>query len=178
MEKQEQLNNLESRQLELQARIRRSDRAALDYVKTLPGFREAYPEFAADFDEAASEEAATQEAATELRADWAFHIGEWVNAGDEIVYNGRIYVVLQAHALQADWVPDQVPALYRLKGDAPSGDDDQPVNEWPDWVQPTGAHDAYNQGDKVTYNGHHYISLINANTWSPEAYPAGWQLAD
>lgn len=48
--------------------------------------------------------------------------------------------------------------------------------EWPAWVQPTGAHDAYNTGDKVTYNGQHYVSKIDGNVWSPEAYPAGWEV--
>ena len=47
--------------------------------------------------------------------------------------------------------------------------------EWPAWVQPTGAHDCYNTGDKVTYNGQHYVSKIDGNVWSPEAYPQGWE---
>ena len=50
--------------------------------------------------------------------------------------------------------------------------------EWPAWVQPTGAHDCYNTGDKVTYNGQHYVSKINGNVWSPDAYPAGWQVQE
>ena len=45
----------------------------------------------------------------------------------------------------------------------------------PEFVQPTGAHDAYNKGDKVRYNGKVYKSLIDGNTYSPDAYPAGWQ---
>lgn len=49
-------------------------------------------------------------------------------------------------------------------------------NEWPDWIQPTGAGDAYNIGDKVTFETNHYICLINANVWSPTTYPAGWQI--
>ena len=51
-----------------------------------------------------------------------------------------------------------------------------PPNEYPEWAQPTGAHDAYNIGDKVTFEGKRYTSKINGNTWSPTAYPAGWQL--
>lgn len=50
--------------------------------------------------------------------------------------------------------------------------------EWPAWVQPTGAHDAYQAGDKVTYNGKHYTCLSDGNVWSPDAYPAGWQLVE
>ena len=46
----------------------------------------------------------------------------------------------------------------------------------PEWVQPIGATDAYNTGDIVMYNGQKYKSLIDANVWSPDAYPAGWEL--
>lgn len=46
---------------------------------------------------------------------------------------------------------------------------------YPEWVQPTGAHDAYNIGDRVMYKGDAWESTINANVWSPEVYPAGWK---
>lgn len=46
----------------------------------------------------------------------------------------------------------------------------------PEWIQPTGGHDAYNTGDRVTFEGAEYVSKIDANTWSPTAYPAGWEL--
>ena len=45
----------------------------------------------------------------------------------------------------------------------------------PEWVQPTGAHDAYQTGDTVTFEGAEYVSLIDGNTWSPTAYPQGWE---
>lgn len=51
-----------------------------------------------------------------------------------------------------------------------------PPNEYPAWKQPTGGHDAYKIGDKVTFEGKRYTSKINGNVWSPTAYPAGWQL--
>ena len=41
--------------------------------------------------------------------------------------------------------------------------------------QVTGAHDAYKKGDKVKFEGKIYESLIDANTYSPSAYPAGWK---
>lgn len=50
--------------------------------------------------------------------------------------------------------------------------------EWPAWVQPSGAHDAYGIGDKVTFNGKHYTSKIDGNVWSPDAYPAGWETVE
>lgn len=49
--------------------------------------------------------------------------------------------------------------------------------EWPEYVQPTGAHDAYNTGDKITYNGQHYICKMEGCVWNPTDYPAGWELA-
>ena len=48
--------------------------------------------------------------------------------------------------------------------------------EYPAFVQPTGAHDAYSMGDKMTYNGKHYVSIYDgANVLTPDAYPAGWE---
>ena len=47
--------------------------------------------------------------------------------------------------------------------------------EYSEWVQPTGAHDANNTGDKVIFEGHLWESLIDANVWSPTVYPAGWR---
>ena len=43
-----------------------------------------------------------------------------------------------------------------------------------EFVQPTGAHDAYNLGDRVTFSGRVYESIINGNVWSPDVYPDGW----
>jgi uncharacterized small protein (DUF1192 family) len=45
---------------------------------------------------------------------------------------------------------------------------------YPDFLQPTGSHDAYNSGDRVMFQGAPYESTINGNVWSPSAYPAGW----
>ena len=42
------------------------------------------------------------------------------------------------------------------------------------YVQPTGSHDAYPLGAIVSFNGKQYKSLINANVWTPTAYPGGW----
>lgn len=50
--------------------------------------------------------------------------------------------------------------------------------EYPLYVQPTGAHDAYNTGDKVTYNGKHYTCLSGACVWNPDVYPDYWELTE
>lgn len=89
---------------------------------------------------------------------------------DRIRYNEKLYKVVQAHTSQSNWTPDLTPALYTEVA---------PVGTIPVWHQPTGAQDAYNTGDKVHYpdeEGPVYISLIDNNVWSPETYPAGWQL--
>ena len=44
-----------------------------------------------------------------------------------------------------------------------------------EWVQPTGAHDAYSLGDRVRFAGKNYESLRDGNVWTPAAYPAGWK---
>lgn len=62
----------------------------------------------------------------------------------------------------------------RNRVDALGGGSEKSGDEYPEFVQPTGAHDAYGIGAKVTYNGKHYRSLIDNNVWSPDAYPAGW----
>ena len=54
-------------------------------------------------------------------------------------------------------------------------DDEEEVEEYPPFVKPEGAHDCYNEGDKITYNEKKYICKINGCVWSPDEYPAGWQ---
>lgn len=99
----------------------------------------------------------------ELFPAWASGVAYAVD--ERIQYGGTLYRVVQAHTSQADWVPDKTPALFVVVS----------LDEWPEFVQPTGAHDAYKKGDKVTFEGKHYISLIDANVYSPTAYPAGWK---
>lgn len=52
------------------------------------------------------------------------------------------------------------------------------TEEYPPYVQPTGAHDAYNTGDKVTYNGQRYTCQMDGCVWDPDTYPAAWQLVE
>lgn len=54
----------------------------------------------------------------------------------------------------------------------------EPVEEYPEYVQPTGAHDAYHIGDKITYNGKHYECIFDNCVWTPDAYPQGWELVE
>lgn len=94
-------------------------------------------------------------------------IGSEYLVGDLVAYAGVLYQCVQVHTSQTDWTPNVVPALFTSK---------TPAGVIPDWVQPTGAHDAYNIGDQVLFNGAVYESIIDANVWSPTVYPQGWQL--
>jgi hypothetical protein len=80
---------------------------------------------------------------------------------------GQLYRCAQAHTAQAGWTPGEIPALWTKIGD--------PAEEWPEWSQPIGAHDAYQAGDKATYNGKRWISTEIGNVWAPGVY--GWDLA-
>ena len=86
----------------------------------------------------------------------------------KVRYNDIVYKVLQDHTSQSDWTPDVAVSLYVKVHQQ------DPQDEWPEWVQPTGSQDAYMTGDKVTFEGEHYISLIDNNVWSPKDYPQGW----
>lgn len=88
--------------------------------------------------------------------------------GENAVGDAQLYQVLQAHTSAAEWTPDAATSLYKAIGVSESG--------YPEWVQPLGASDAYNTGDIVSYNSTLYESIIDGNTWSPEAYPAGWKV--
>lgn len=81
---------------------------------------------------------------------------------DRIRYNEKLYKCVQAHTSQADWMPSAVPALWTMIS----------LEEWPEWVHPTGAQDAYTKDAKVAHNDKHWTSTVEANVWEPGVY--GW----
>lgn len=97
----------------------------------------------------------------ELFPEW--ESGKEYAVGDRYRYKMVLYRCVQAHTSQDDWTPDVTPALWVVVS----------LDEWPEWVQPTGAHDAYNTDDKVSHNGKHWISTVDANIWEPGVY--GWR---
>ncbi len=100
------------------------------------------------------------ETVTEIFPSWQTNTQYVV--GDRRKYNELLYKCVQAHTSQDDWTPPAVPALWVRTS----------TEEWPEWIQPTGAHDAYNIDDKVSHNGKHWICTINANVYEPGVY--GW----
>lgn len=106
------------------------------------------------------EQAAT---AAELYQPWSGDGVEYA-VGDRRRYEGELYRCLTAHTSQAAWTPTDAPSLWvRI---------DDPAIEWPEWRQPTGATDAYPMGAKVSHNGKHWVSNVDANVWEPGVY--GW----
>lgn len=104
----------------------------------------------------------------ELFPAWAANTS--YELGVRIRYDGKLYRCEQAHTSQAGWEPPNVPALWTEVAKP---------GEIPVWRQPTGAQDAYNKGDKVHYpnaDSPVYVSTIDNNVWSPDAYPQGWEV--
>lgn len=92
---------------------------------------------------------------------------------DVVQHADHLWRCEQAHTSQESWTPDAAPSLWSQIDIAGDGVDV--------WTQPTGAHNAYNVGDRVHYptaSDPIYVSLIDGNTWAPDAYPQGWQLED
>lgn len=109
------------------------------------------------------------------------------SAGDIVNYNGTLY---QSTINGNVWSPDVYPAGWTVYEAATEPEEPEPEPEpkpdpdpeepttYPEWVQPTGAHDAYNTGDIVNYNGTLYKSVIDGNVWAPDAYPQGWEVVE
>lgn len=89
----------------------------------------------------------------------------WNGDGQEYVVDERVsddgilYKVLQNHTSQPSWKPKDSPSLFVRV--------DDPSIEWPEWIQPVGSTDAYAKGAKVSHNGKHWISDVDANVWEP-----------
>lgn len=97
------------------------------------------------------------------------NVGEWCEIYKCYKYGDKIAECYQSHN-RMHFALEDTPALW--------GVHEQYV-DYPIWKQPTGAHDAYQKGDRVHFpiaDSPVYESKINANVWSPTAYPAGWLL--
>lgn len=101
------------------------------------------------------------------KADVNYKTGDFITYEFNGVGDPQLYKVVQDHTSQGDWTPDITPSLYVAIGLDADG--------YPVWSKPTGAHDAYNKGDIIDYNGVLYESLIDGNVYSPDEYPTGWK---
>ncbi|MBQ1759770.1 MAG: hypothetical protein IIZ94_08810 [Prevotella sp.] len=115
------------------------------------------------FIEQMSENATDEDALDNILAFPKWEVGKAYVKDDRIRYENVLYKALQSHTSQADWTPDVAVSLFVKVS----------IEEYPQWVQPQGAHDAYNKGDKVTHLEKHWESEIDANVYEPSVY--GWK---
>lgn len=96
--------------------------------------------------------------------DWykPWGIGEELAVGNRRAYEGILYEAVQAHTTQEGWEPPQVPALFKQVW----------IEEYPEWLRPTGTQNAYAKGDKVSHNDKKWISDVDNNVWEPGIF--GW----
>ena len=99
--------------------------------------------------------------AVELFPKWSATLT--YDVGDRVRFGNTLYKCLTAHQSQDSWTPDVSPSLWVRV--------DDPSVEFPEWIQPTGATDAYAKGAKVSHNGKHWISDVDGNVWEP---PTMW----
>ena len=112
--------------------------------------------------EAGNIDAITASEHTELFSPWACPVA--YKTGNIRERNGKLYKCLQDHTSQETWTPEDSPSLWVGISD--------PAEEWPEWSQPVGSTDAYAKGAKVSHNGKHWTSNVDANVWEPGVY--GW----
>lgn len=82
-----------------------------------------------------------------------------------VLHNGSLYRCINPHTSQESWDPESASSLW-----TPCAD---PSEEWPEWIQPSGAHNSYPIESKVSHNGKHWISTESNNVWEPGVY--GWE---
>lgn len=85
-------------------------------------------------------------------------------AGDIRARGADLYRCLTAHTSQAAWTPEATPSLWARIAD--------PAQEWPEWIAPTMAENAYAKGDRVRHGGKHWVSDVDGNVWEPGV--SGW----
>lgn len=95
----------------------------------------------------------------------AYEVGKEYKTKDVFSYglnevgDPQLYQVMQPHVSRAQDTPDTATSLYKKIGVTEDG--------YAVWVQPLGATDAYNEGDKVSHNGKRWVSKIDNNVWEP-----------
>lgn len=101
----------------------------------------------------------------------SWEVGKDYQVGDKLVYKDIAYEVIQAHTSQSDWLPSDLPSLYKVIYQTTTSEGEKVI---PDFEQPTSTN-FYSKGDKVLFEGKIYESLIDNNTYSPKEYPQGWR---
>lgn len=104
----------------------------------------------------------------DLYPEWepnkAYVPNQIIRYGQNADGESQLYIIIQGHNSQSNWLPKDLPALYKKIGFTPGG--------IAIWVQPLGATDAYKVGDIVMHKGQKWKSTAAGNVWEPGVY--GW----
>lgn len=104
-------------------------------------------------------------------------VGDTVTTGSVYNINGQLMEAIQSVKIEAEnWIGDLTIFKPFLK--ATIEIDGETVDVVSEFVQPTGVHDSYMIGDKVTFNGKVYVSLVDNNAYSPSDYAQNWKMIE
>lgn len=166
-DKQEQLGNIDTltNEMDILLNVNGSNKNN-NPLANAEQFRKVIQLFVNTFDEETALEVPS--VYPEWEVNYNYKQGDIISYGQNSLGDPQLYKVVKEHTSQDDWKPGVgTESLYTAFGVDESG--------IPIWKQPSGAHDAYNKGDKVKYNEKYYESLIDGNVWAPETYSAGWK---
>ena len=166
-DKQEQLGNIDTltNEMDILLNVNGSNKNN-NPLANAEQFRKVIQLFANTFDEETALEVPS--VYPEWEVNYNYKQGDIISYSQNSLGDPQLYKVVKEHTSQDDWKPGAgTESLYTAFGVDESG--------IPIWKQPSGAHDAYNKGDKVKYNEKYYESLIDGNVWAPETYSAGWK---
>lgn len=100
-----------------------------------------------------------------LYPEWK--VGQKYTKDQMVLYDGELYKIVQNHTSQDQYRPGAgTESLYIKVVMTESG--------YPQWTMPTGAHDAYNNGDVVYHNNKLWQSKVDGNVWEPGSNPTLW----
>lgn len=93
-----------------------------------------------------------------------------VPLGTPYTWQGQVYKLWQQHDAtnQPDWSPDQAVSLWDICHTT------NPAKA-KSYQAPQGSRGLYQTGECCLYGGHVWRSKIDNNSWTPDAYPQGWE---
>ena len=94
-----------------------------------------------------------------------------VSVGTPYKWQGQVYKLWQQHdASQAgNWSPDKAVSLWDICHTTDP-------NKAKEYQVPQGSRGLYQKGECCLYGGQTYRSVIDSNSWAPDAYPQGWEV--
>ena len=108
---------------------------------------------------------------------------DYYRKGAQVTHNGATWV---SDVNKNVWEPG-VYGWHQVESSGESGESGggtgeagpyEPDGEWPAYVEPTGKDTRYRKGDKVTFNGRHYVCVKNNVSSSPDEDSKSWQLEE